>query len=42
MNRIILQMITDVMAKNDMIDRCLEDDYYCSVKGVDEDYYLAK
>ena len=34
-----LQMVIDIMEKNDGLERCLEDDFICSVqKGDDHDY----
>ena len=35
-------MVADIIEKNDGIERCLEDDYLCSVQIGDEDDYLRR
>ena len=35
-------MIADIVEKNDGIERCLEDDFICSVQDGDDDDYLKK
>ena len=40
--RFYLQMVIDIMEKNDGLERCLEDDFICSVQNGDDDDYLKK
>ena len=35
-------MVIDIMEKNDGLERCLEDDFICSVQKGDDDDYLKK
>ena len=38
----VLQVIADIVAKNDGIERCLEDEFICTLQNVNGDEYLKK
>ena len=38
----VLQVIADIVAKNDGIERCLEDEFVCLVQKGEDDDYLKK
>ena len=38
----ILQVVEDVMDKNDGIERCLQDNFMCKVQGAVEDHFITK
>ena len=40
--RFYLQMVIDIMEKNDGLERCLEDDFICSVQKGDDGDYIKK